>query len=808
MFRGSPGLSADQLADIGSLLGGNFNANTRESVTQYLYTVPSQNLDVALHIDALRMRGVNDSEADWDKERGAIEQEVAQDLSSPFYVLYEKLRAIMFAGTPYEHDALGTRPSFDATTAAMLKKFHDAWYAPNNAILVIVGDVDPQAALRKVRQLFADIPSKVLPSRPTVTLKPLAAQSFTVPTDSPEASVVVAMRMPGLDSPDIPALEVLADILQSQRSPLYDLVVKGQAIATYFALDPLPKAGMAYAVAEFPAGGDAAAMQERVRTILANVARDGVSQDLVMAAKRDEHRETEFQKNSIADLASAWSDALALYRLPSPEADLVRIDKVTVADVNRVARMYLDTDHAITATAEPQASGHPIAAGGGFGGQENISLGEGKPVNLPDWAQAELSQLAQPAWTLKPIVSKLPNGLTLIVQPENVSDSVTVLGHVRSRAETEEPAGQEGVSLLLDRLFSYGTDHLSRVAFQKALDGIGANEEAGSSFWVQVLGGNFERGVALLADNELNPALPDAELATLKGPLEAEIAARNRSPGYLATRSLRAALFPADDPSLREATPQTVLGLTRDDVVAYYKRVFRPDLTTIVVIGNISPQRAQAAIAKYFASWHADGPPPSIDLPVAPDNTAHIVSVPDTSRVQDRVTMAQTLTMNRSNPDYYALELGNAVLGGGFYAARLSDALRKDSGLVYTVSSQLQAGRTRSVYLVQYASDPQNVDKAAAIVAHEIATMRTAPVGADELQRAKALLLRQMSLEDGDVNGIANAFILREELNLPLDEPRIAARRYLMLTPADVEDAFHKWMRPGDLVRTSEGPAL
>src|SRR5215813_11511263 len=102
MFRGSPGLSADQLASIGSIMGGNFNANTREALTQYLFTVPSEDLDVALNIEALRMKGLDSTEAEWTNERGAIEQEVAQDLSNPNYKLYEQLRATLFAGTPYE----------------------------------------------------------------------------------------------------------------------------------------------------------------------------------------------------------------------------------------------------------------------------------------------------------------------------------------------------------------------------------------------------------------------------------------------------------------------------------------------------------------------------------------------------------------------------------------------------------------------------------------------------------------------------------------------------------------------------------
>src|SRR3569833_2130365 len=173
MFRGSPGLTADQLADIGSVIGGNFNANTREALTQYLYTVPAEDLDVALHIESLRMRSILSTRQEWDKARGAIEQEVAQDVSEPSYILYEKVRKAMFAGTPYEHDALGTRPSFQKTTAQELKNFHDSWYAPNNAIVIVAGDIDPKTTHTEVRQLFGDIKSKKLPARPQVKLGPI-----------------------------------------------------------------------------------------------------------------------------------------------------------------------------------------------------------------------------------------------------------------------------------------------------------------------------------------------------------------------------------------------------------------------------------------------------------------------------------------------------------------------------------------------------------------------------------------------------------------------------------------------------------
>ncbi len=805
MFRGSPGLSADQLANIGSIMGGSFNADTRQTVTQYYYTIPAEDLDVALHIEALRMSGVLDSEKDWQQERGAIEQEVAQDLSDPQYVMFTRVRAALFASTSYAHDGLGTRPSFDRTTAAMLKAFHDKWYAPNNAILVIVGDLDPDATLARVRELFGSIAARPVPARPGLNLRPVKAQSLQLKTDLPYGMQEIAMRMPGLESPDYPALEILSDVLSSQRGALYELVPQGKALSASFSFDPLPKAGVGTATVTFPAGAKAAPLEKEVRAILARIARDGVAPELVEAAKLQERRAAEFEKNSIGGLATVWSEAVAVDGLDSPDQDLARLEQVTVADVNRVARKYLDLEHAVVAVLTPRGSGRPVAASG-FGGQESIALGEPKPTPLPDWATAALGRLAVPPSTVHPTVTRLQNGLTLIVQPESVSNTISVYGHIRNRPEVQVPEGREGLSSVLDQLFSYGSERLDRLAFQRALDQIGADEEAGTKFGVSVLKENFERGVELLADNELHPALPQEGFEVVRQQLREGVAGRLNSPGYRAGRALGVALFPKGDPSLREALPQTVSSLTLEDVRGYYRAAFRPDLAVITVIGDVSPEAAKVVIEKYFGSWSAAGEAPQTTLPPVPLSPASATAVPDASRVQDDVTLAETIGVTSASPDRYALTLGNTVLGGGFYSTRLSRDLRKSAGLVYSVDSRFEIGKSRGIYLVQYACDPQNVTKVQASVARELDAMRKSPVTDDELQRAKAMLLRRIPLAEASTGAIAQGLIARWDLELPLDEPTVAATRYISLSAEDVRAAFAQWLRPQDLARVSLGP--
>jgi zinc protease len=561
-FRGCAGLSADQISAIYAQLGGTVNADTQQTITQYFVNVPAQDLETALRVDAACMQEVQDSQDQWAEERGAIEQEVSRDLSNPTYKFITRLNEDLFAGTPYAHDALGTRPSFDATTGEMLKKFYKDWYAPNNAILVIVGDVDPAATLAMVKRLYGPIPRRAVPTHADVKLQPVKAESFTLDSNLPYELVFVSVRMPGTDSPDFAAAHILADVVSSQRAELYGLVPAGKALGTEFGIsETYPIASIGYAAAAIPAGSDPAPITAEIKRILAGYAEKGVSPELVEAARKGEIAGAEFQQNSISDLASIWAQALAAEGRTSPTELVDAMKKVTVEDVNRVAKKYLTMSDAIVATLKPSPSGEAVSSKG-FGGAETTTVAPTKPVVLPDWAEASVKSLKLPPAMQMPSDVTLPNGIRLIVRTEKASPTVTLIGSIKHDADLQTAPGKDGVGEVLSELFSYGTVTRDRLAFQKELDDIAASESGGAEFNLKVLKQYFNKGVELLADNELHPALPADAFQIVRDQTAQFTEGNMKSPAYKMQRALDLALLPKDDPSLREATPQTISALT------------------------------------------------------------------------------------------------------------------------------------------------------------------------------------------------------------------------------------------------------
>ncbi|CAJ4415798.1 Protease 3 precursor [Burkholderia pseudomallei] len=805
MFRGSPGLSGDQVTEVMNGLGGSFNAQTTQDITQYYASAPAENVDLLLHVEALRMRGVDLGEGEWSKERGAIEQEVARDLSDPGFVLHTGIMARLFQGTPYAHTALGGHNSFEHTDVSALRRFHDTWYAPNNAILIVTGDVDPQSTLAKVRGEFGSIPRRELPKRPSFAFAPVAADTLKLSADSPMGFVALAYRLPGGQSSDFATAQVLVGVLGSQRGPLVGMAMDGTALIGGFVGNIWQNAGLGLAVGGYPRGGDPQPVLKRMQAVLAEAVTKGLDPALIEVAKSKAISDLEFRKNSVAGLANAWSYALAVEGAESPDEIRRAIMAVTPEAVNALARRTFVPEHTLTVILNPVSSGKPVSKSG-FDAPESFGGTPDRAVELPSWAAQALSQISPPVSRLSPKAYKLSNGLRLIVQPEAISNTVELIGHVRSNGDLEDPPGQEGVGRVLSDLFQFGTRDLDRLQLQQALDAIGAHESAGMHFSLAVPASHFAEGLRILSENELFPALPETGFRLVKQQEAAATAGVIQSSSFLGNLEINKRLLPRADPYLRYATPESIAGLTLAQVRDYYAKVFRPDLTTIVVVGNIDPATARSLVEKNFGSWRSVGGKPELDYPAVPPNEAASVQVPNAKAQQSNVRMAQWLGVTQADPGRFALALGDQVLGGGPTSWLFRD-LREQRGLVYSVHTDFNLGKRRSFYTVSFGAAPDKVSEARGRVLADLKRLQSEPISDAELLRAKSSLLRSIPLREASFNGIAGELLGYAEDDLPLNESMIATKNYLSLTADDVRDAYAKHIRLDGFVTEIVGPA-
>ena len=482
------------------------------------------------------------------------------------------------------------------------------------------------------------------------------------------------------------------------------------------------------------------------------------------------------------------------------------IAKVTPDEVRELAKRTFDPAHAITAILTPSSSGKPTASKG-FGGAESFGGAPAGPVTLPGWAEVAFAKLELPKFNTDPTSFTLANGLRVIVQPESVSKTVEVVGKIDTNQDLQAPKGQEGVADVLNTLFNFGTTNLDRLQFEAALDAISAHESAGSSFSLAVPAANFAKGMQLLADNELHPAMPVQAFAVMQRNQEGAIAGVVQSPGFLNRLHLDQALYPAGDPDLRHPTPQTVANLTLAGVQHYYAETFRPDMTTVVIIGDVTPAEAHKVAQAAFGGWQKPATPkPNTHYPPVPANERSQFHTPDSSAVQDEVALAETIPLGYDSSDRFALYLGNQILGGGF-DARLMQDLRSNAGLVYGVSSSVSLQKHRGTFSVDYGCDPDKVAQARALVVRDVKQMQDTPVAAAELHAAKGKMLRTLALGQSSFESIADNFLNLSLQGKPLDAGSVAAKQYLAMTPGAIQNAFKQYVRPDGFVTAVKGPA-
>lgn len=310
----------------------------------------------------------------------------------------------------------------------------------------------------------------------------------------------------------------------------------------------------------------------------------------------------------------------------------------------------------------------------------------------------------------------------------------------------------------------------------------------------------------LLADNELNPALPDSAFKTEQKSLAKKIAGKMQSPNYKMRRALVKSLFPAGDPELRQATPESVQSLTLQNVKNYFSEVYRPDMATIVVVGNVTPEEARKVVNKYFGNWKANGPKPNVIPKPVPLNKPKYTVVNNSYASQDQVWMAHAMQLNVKDTNRYALELGNEILGGNGFASRLMEDVRVKHGFAYGAGSFMRFGRSRSILYVYYGCDPSKVAPVDTLIYKNLDLMQDSLVNNKELKNARQAKIRNIPVGISSINAIAYSLLDWNEKGLPLNQPMIAAKHYLHINAKQIRAAFKQYVKPDNLAQIVQGP--
>lgn len=809
MFRGTPSLDAGGLTDAMSQLGATMNASTLPDYTRFYFIVPAEKLDLALHIEADRMQHLSLRAADWQLERGAVLTEIIGNAGSPAGQLRKAMLSAAYGDqSRYALDVAGNVPDVARASVADLQTYYDHWYAPNNATLVITGDVKPGDALALARKYFAAIPRRKLAAhyRPTPVLS--YGKVVTLHGDFAYAQATIAYPFVGdVGNAEVDAASLLPSIINNVRSPFYAALVRsGLALSVGSTPDTTLHTGLLYVTLIPKPPHTIDEVVGAYNATLAEFLKDGPSQDVVSAAKEEAAAQSIFGRDSIPGLGFLAGYVVGYEGWNDPNRDSAHLAKVTRNAIVAAARKYLARP---VVTGEiladgnqgPAATPAPAQITDDFSARQEAPRREAAP-----WVTSAVAAPLVATNRTHPQEFYLPNGMRVLVQPLPVNQTVYLTGSI-TFSPTFDPAGKEGTNMLTASLMNFGSAKYSFEERNRIADELSASIHIGQSFSAYGRSKDFDQLVDILADGVRNPTFPADYFNLAKSSMLANVSRRSHSSEYRSSRALQQMLVPPGDPTLREPSLSSLEAITPGDIAAFHKAYIRPDLTTLAVVGDVTVDQVREALTNAFGDWSARGAKPALALSQLPLRAGAVAHV-NTTATTVSVTLAQSAP-SRKSPDFYPLLVLNQILGsGGEMSSRLMQDLRVKRGLVYSAGSTYSALPYRGVFEFHFSATPENVKAAESLLKSEIARAQTEPPTADELARAKKAIIGATLINEDSLSGIAQDINNIATNDLPLDYYQTRSARFNAVSAQDVLRVAQTYLRPGDMAEVYEGPAF
>jgi zinc protease len=793
------------------------NGSTDFDRTNYYDTVPSNQLELALWIHADRMGyllDVLDQQA-LSNQQDVVRNERRQSIENrPYGIVEEALYHALFPKDhPYYASVMGSHADIQSAKLADVREFFRRYYGPNNASIVIAGDIDAKKTLALVRKYFGSFQSS----------EPVAKRAITTPAIREERRVTVQDRVelprvfmgwltPPAYRPGDAELDVLAQILAGGKSSrLYKTLVYDRQIA-----QDVSAAQNSLALASTFVVDVTARPGQRLGDI-----EDAVDREL--AALRDDgpsEREVERARNSIetrmlAGIQKLGDNGLAnlLNRYNQYtgdpgylQKDLDRVRRVSAADVQRAARQYL------------QRSARAVVEG--VPGQQQLALEPAAPTPPPQEKAAGINRDEQwryktpkagpaPHFTLpRPDSFRLANGLTVIHYYNPALPLVSARLVVRSGTDAN-PEDQPGLADYTALMLEEGTATRSATQIADEIAQLGAifgSDSTADESLVSLfaLKSTFAQGFHVLADVALHPSFPTAEVERQRASRIAELAQQRGEPELVASVAAVGALYGSSHPYGygRLGTEKAIRDTTRDDLVEFWRRHYVPANAALVVVGDITSDEVRAVAEPRLRAWPL-AEVPTAD-PGAPQTTAARVVIVDKPGAAQSALRVTTIGAPRTTPDYPALEVMNAALGG-LFSSRINNNLREQKGYSYGMFSQFRYDRTPGPFAVAGSVRTDVTGPSVTEIFKEVARMREQPMKAAELAGARnsqvLSLPDQFETNDGIGASLAQLFVF----GLPDDYYQQLPARLSAVTARQAQDVARKYLAPSNMVVVAVG---
>ncbi|HYD25803.1 MAG TPA: pitrilysin family protein [Croceibacterium sp.] len=792
-------------------VGGQRNASTGDDRTNYFEIVPAEYLETMLWTHAERMaRPVVDDEV-FERERSIVKEELRQRVLAPPYGIMQRflLAENAYDVLPQRRPGIGSIEQLDSATLADARAFHQAYYGPDTATLIVAGNFDPAGLRALVERYFAAIPPRARPQSIEVAARePGRTRPRSVAGTGPNVplpAVGAIYQLPEAAHPDLPALTVLDMILSAgENSRLHKALVRtGKAVEVAEYLDSTQEGGFLAPFAIINPATDQGEVAGLIAAELERVRAEPVTEAELREAKNELFAAELSSRETASGRAFALGEALVTIGDPhAADRRLQQIAAVTVADVQRVAREWLKPESAVTFTYN-QGSGEPAtyANPAPMPAFATVPPPVGEPALLRDEAgrEAPPPPIAAPQVARAEIVeSRLANGIRL-VSAQTGEVPLATMTVVLPGGTATDPAGKVGLAELAALVADKGTPTRSAEQIAAALESLGATMGASASpdgviFSLTAPAANLAAAGAVMADVIRHADYPEDELERERARTIDSLKVALKDPGALATM-IAPRLFYGAAPYGSVATVASLPQIGRADLVAWREARWHPATAQIVVSGGIAPAEAARIAEALFGQWRSAAPAPRpVEHPAgqAPAPRTIVIDMPEAGQA---AVLAGVRVGPRASPDYYPLLLANSVLGVGSNG-RLFEEVRTKRGLSYGAYSSFPSRADEAVLAATAQTKNESADEVAQVILDQFAALASQPAAADALHKRRLYLGGSVTrqLETGSGFNTLVAGLLLQGL-----EPGEAARyaeRLAEVSPEAAAEVARRYVSP------------